>query len=197
MEKKIWVVWDTNGENYYYSTEDKAYCKCVEIICEVMKDDKEVMRLCLGELEEYMGATDVAGYYAVIVDEDEDEDDTAAHDEDECAVCKEFRKLVEDNVIAVPERDNGVRDMKYHIYNEFYPDQPFCEDGKALEFDTEEDAIFFMESIMKNTSFDMTGAYTVADILYYDGGYIDGTGCFINSKGHFCKILRRDVLNND
>ena len=49
------------------------------------------------------------------------------------------------------------------------------------EFDTEEDAIFFMESIMKNTGFDMTGAYTVADILYYDGGYIDGTGCFINT----------------
>lgn len=195
MEKKIWVVWDVNGDFAYYSTEDKAYGKCVEIIREVMKDDKEEMRLCLDELEEYMGATDVAGYYAVIVDEDED--DTAAHDEDECAVCKEFRKLVEDNVIAVPERGNGVRDMKYHIYNEFHPGQPLCENGKALEFDTEEDAIFFMESIIKNTDFDMTGAYIVADILYYDGGYIDGTGCFINKKGHLCKILRKDAITNE
>ena len=196
MEQKIWVVWDVNGDFAYYSTEDKAYGKCVEIIREVMKDDKEEMRLCLDELEEYMGATDVAGYYAVIVDEDED--DASAHDEDKCDVCEAFKKLVDNQIIyCTSKKDNGIRDMKYHIYNELYPDQPLCEDGKALEFDTEEDAIFFMESIMKNTGFDMHGAYVVADILYYDGGYIDGTGCFINDKGHFCKIVKKEVINNE
>ena len=191
MEKKIWVVWDIDGDFAYYSTEDKAYGKCVEIIREAMKDDKEEMRLCLDELEEYMGATDVAGYYAVIVDEDEDEDDAAAHDEDKCAVCKKFKELVEDNVIAVPEKNKGIRDMKYHIYNRSIPLQPLCDEGGALEFDTEEDALFFINSVIENTDFNMEDAYIAHDILFYDGGYIDATGCFIDKNNNLCKIVRK------
>lgn len=199
MGKIIWKVWDINGEDCYYSTEDRAYSKCVDIIRKTLCDNKEEMRLCLDELDEYNGATDITGYEEVVVDEEYDDDDdynydkddaAAEHDEDTCLVCGEFRKLLEDNIILTPEKERGPRDMKFHIYNENYPDQPLCEDGKALEFDTEEDAKFFLNSVIENTDFDVNGAYIVADILYYDGGYINGTGCFINKKGHLCKIIK-------
>lgn len=68
----------------------------------------------------------------------------------------------------------AIRDLKWHIYNKDYPGQPLTWDGTALEFDTEESAQRFLESLP--ICEENQHAYVTSGILYYDGGYMNATG---------------------
>ena len=67
-----------------------------------------------------------------------------------------------------------MRDLKWHIYNKDYPSQPLAWDGAALEFDTEESAQRFLESLPICEKY--RRAYIKSGILFYDGGYLNATG---------------------
>ena len=162
--KEIWIVSDTNNQ-YFYSTEAKAYAKCVEIIKEVMIDDKEEMEACLLELKEYNCAVDICHYYMDYIDYDEEEENAT-----------ESEKIEE-------KKEDGPRGMKYHIYNRLRDNEPLTADGRVLEFDNKESALRFILSVSDNTDFDLLGAYVVEDILYYDSGYINATNLIINKDG--------------
>ena len=68
------------------------------------------------------------------------------------------------------------RTMKWHIYNMDH--EPLCWDFQALEFDAREDAEKFLKSI-PISAFEDEKPIIVEDILYYDDGYIDATGCVV------------------
>ena len=73
-----------------------------------------------------------------------------------------------------------VRDMKWHIYNMNH--EPLCWDDKALDFDTQQDALRFINSIngkINDEDFSDDNFVIVEDILYYDGGYLNATGCVV------------------
>lgn len=67
-----------------------------------------------------------------------------------------------------------MRELKWHIYNKDYPNQPLTWDGAALEFDTEESAQKFLESLPIYEKYQH--AYVKSGILFYDGGYLNATG---------------------
>ena len=168
MSKEIFVVWDMDYEYEFFSTKDKAYARCVDIINEVMCDDPEEREECLLELAEYAEATDVCGWYMDYIDPYDDEDET---DDTEPVSFREFTDEI-----------TGPRPMKYHIYNTRYDNGPFTINGKVLEFDNWEAAERFANSVIENTDFDMEDAYIKKDILYYDGGYINATTLIINEE---------------
>ena len=69
-----------------------------------------------------------------------------------------------------------VRPMKFHIYGTDH--EPIWWENKALEFDTSADAIKFLNSLERYYSNqDFSKAIIKEDVLYYDGGYINATGC--------------------
>lgn len=72
------------------------------------------------------------------------------------------------------------RPMKWHILNG--SGNPFCWDDEAMEFDTQESALKFLNSYIEGIGanrqeyFDTFGVSIQEGILYYDGGYINMTG---------------------
>lgn len=168
MSKEIFVVWDMDYEYEFFSTKDKAYARCVDIINEVMCDDAEGRAECLLELAEYDNVEDICGWYVSYIDPYDDEDET---DDAELILSRD----------CVDEWERP-RPMKYHIYNTKYGNEPLCADGKAVEFDNWEAAERFANSVIENTDFDMEDAYIMKDIFYYDGGYINATNLIINEE---------------
>ena len=65
-----------------------------------------------------------------------------------------------------------MRDMKWHILNT-YDDAPLCWGDRCIEFDTEEDARKFYDSMSYAKQID---AYIKECIIYYDGGHVNLTG---------------------
>lgn len=63
------------------------------------------------------------------------------------------------------------RPMKWHIINRFSGACAVTEDDKAIEFDTQDDALEYLESV-DNPEF-VEEAEIREGILYYDGGYAD------------------------
>ena len=73
-----------------------------------------------------------------------------------------------------------VRDMKWHIYN--MNNEPLCWDDKALDFDTEQDARRFIDSVnneINDEDFSEDNFVIIEDILYYDGGYLNASGFIV------------------
>ena len=65
--------------------------------------------------------------------------------------------------------------MKWFIFNKKYPNQPLTWDRRALEFDTEESAIRFMESLPVTEEND--GAYVkYCDLSSYKNTRLNATG---------------------
>lgn len=157
--KEIWVVWNMDDEYEFFSTKEKARKRCIDIIVDVMMDDRDEMAECLLELAEYDSVTDICGFYSDVIDPYDNEEEI------------EIKK------------ERSPRGMKYHIYNRMHDDEPLTVEGHALEFDTEEAALRFILSVKENTDFEVFGAYIVEDILYYDGGYIDATNFVIDKNG--------------
>lgn len=61
-----------------------------------------------------------------------------------------------------------MREMKWHIFNE--DNNPLCLEDRAIEFDTEEEAVdFFLTFFGEITKENCPNI--VQGILYYDGGY--------------------------
>ena len=89
-----------------------------------------------------------------------------------------------------------VRDMKFHIYSIAH--EPLCWDGMALEFDSRDAAADFLSSAIQNSSWSddfWHSAIIVEDILYYDGGYMDGTLYLVgwDAEGYEeCLILKTE-----
>jgi hypothetical protein len=79
-----------------------------------------------------------------------------------------------------------VRERKWHIYNTDYPNLPLTWDGQALEFDAAEDAESFIYSLPLE---DSEHAYTVCEILYYDGGYLNVSGKILGYDDYGEEIL--------
>ncbi len=75
-----------------------------------------------------------------------------------------------------------MRTLKWHIYNSAFPNRPLCWGHAALEFDTQEDAMRFFESLPKTE--ENLNAHITQDILYYASGYIDGTGKILGYDEH-------------
>lgn len=77
--------------------------------------------------------------------------------------------------------------MMWHIYNMNH--EPLCWEDEALEFDTREDAEKFLSSVWDD-NFDDEMPVIVEDILYYDGGYLNASGCVveIDENGEECLV---------
>lgn len=74
-------------------------------------------------------------------------------------------------------------EMKWHIYNSTQ-EFPLCWDGKALDFSTKEQAELFLASCRKNSEHPESfyeGAVIVQNILFYDGGHMDGDNCIVEA----------------
>ena len=70
------------------------------------------------------------------------------------------------------------RTLKFHIYDKNHC--PLCWESKALEFNTRDDVVKFLHSLGEYKYFErynLSEYYIKKDILYYDGGYIDASGC--------------------
>ena len=80
-----------------------------------------------------------------------------------------------------------MREMKWHIYNTEMSNKPLCWGHAALEFDTEEDAIYFLNSIPNKG--EHLNSYVQKDILFYDNGYINATGKIVNLNSEGIEIL--------
>lgn len=81
------------------------------------------------------------------------------------------------------------RPKKFHIYNRgMDKETPMTVNGKAVEFDTPEAAQLFCYSVNLHKGFDISSAYIKEDILFYDGGYIDCTRKFFDSKGNLVDV---------
>lgn len=85
-----------------------------------------------------------------------------------------------------------MRTLKWHIYNSETPSKPLCWGHAALEFDTQEDAVNFFESLPKTE--ENLNAHIVQDILYYGSGYIDGTGKVLGYDENGEEILVDKIL---
>lgn len=167
--KEIWVVWNMDDEYEFFSTKEKARKRCIDIIVDVMMDDRDEMAECLLELAEYDSVTDICGFYSDVID---------PYDEEEYA----NEEVTED---CEEESDSLLPDFKFHIYNKYYDDLPLTNEGYALEFDTEEAALRFLLSVKENMDFDLDGAYIKEDMLFYDGGYVNATNFIIDEEGRF------------
>lgn len=76
--------------------------------------------------------------------------------------------------------------LKWRIYNKY--DKPLCWAGKAINFDTRQQAQRFLESYAKADNIDLDifcaaiGIIIKKDILFYDGGHIDLSGKVVIPK---------------
>lgn len=92
-----------------------------------------------------------------------------------------------------------MRIMKYHIYNTVDGEElPLCyyetddaEEGKVLDFDTEESAKRFIESAVESGDREeefFDGVFIRKDIVYCDYGYIDATNLYIGIDGKLYEL---------
>ena len=209
--KEIWIVWLDGGEDEYYSSQAKAHKRCVDLIFD-MVDDRYLIVDYLKELEDYQCVSGFCGYCSDTIDpynewekpkkepteeipaentctcsctccgDEEDEcncEDNANDDEEECDE-KDLSHLYRDG--------SKGRDMFYHIYNKYSIGHPLTMNGRALEFDNVDSAVRFLDSVRKNTSFDLEHAIILRDILYYDGLYIDATNCIVDENGELVEV---------
>lgn len=209
--KEIWIVWLDGGDDEYYSSQAKAHKRCIDLIFD-MVEDRYLIVDYLKELEDYQCVSGFCGYCSDTIDpydelekakkepmEDIPVENTCACN---CTCCgeEEDESEWEDNVNDDDEecdradlshlyRDssNG-RDMHYHIYNRYSMGHPLTMNGRALEFDNIEAAFRFLESVRKNTDFDLKDAIVLKDILYYDGLYIDATNCVVGENGGLVEL---------
>lgn len=65
----------------------------------------------------------------------------------------------------------AIRPMKWHILNKSTGAPAVDEKGRAIEFNTQEGALNFLNSIGDPEM--VKEAEIKQDILYYDGGYVD------------------------
>lgn len=78
-----------------------------------------------------------------------------------------------------------IRDMKWYIYSNSKGGYPLCNDeGKVLEFDTEESVKRFYNSVMKEWEFpeEFKNWAIKHCILYYDGGYFNATDYIVDEE---------------
>ncbi len=204
--KEIWVVW-LDGDDEYYSSKAKAHKRCVDLIFDTI-EDRYLIADYLKELDEYGCVTCFCGYYSDTIDpydewetKKEPMEDKPIEDNSPAWLCEEEDESEwEDNVNDDDEecdkadlshlyRDssNG-RDMFYHIYNKYSIGHPLTMNGRALEFDNVDSAVRFLDSVRKNTDFDLEHAIILRDILYYDGLYIDATNCIVDESGELVEL---------
>ena len=83
--------------------------------------------------------------------------------------------------------------LKWRIYNKDH--HPLCWGGKAINFDTREQAYRFLESYAKADNIDLdifcaaTGIIIKKDILFYDGGHINLSGKIVIPKDDDYKLV--------
>lgn len=65
----------------------------------------------------------------------------------------------------------AIRPMKWHILNRFTGAPAVDDEGKAIEFNTQEAALDYLDSIDNPEM--VEEAEIKQGILYYDGGYVD------------------------
>lgn len=65
-----------------------------------------------------------------------------------------------------------IRDMKWHVYQKGTDAVLIWTDGRAIEFDTEEEIYPFLEDYFTKEELEKEEIYAKYDILYYDDGYI-------------------------
>ena len=73
-----------------------------------------------------------------------------------------------------------MREKKWHVFNKD-TNQPLTWDGQAVEFDSEEAAIKFLNNCNERGLYTADAEVREA-ILYYDSGYINLTGVFIDEN---------------
>ena len=82
------------------------------------------------------------------------------------------------------------RNMKWHVFGP--GDEPLCWDGQALEFDTQMAAREFLASAIENSEWSeefWVDAEIREGILYYDGGYINGTNLLVAWDDENCEEI--------
>lgn len=85
--------------------------------------------------------------------------------------------------------------MKWHIYDATRQ-HPLCWDDKALFFSTKEFAEKFLESCKANAAQPNSfydGAVILENILFYDGGHMNGDYCSVASDDDGDELLNRDI----
>lgn len=77
-----------------------------------------------------------------------------------------------------------IQDMKWYIYSNSEDGYLCTDEGKVLEFDTEESVKRFYNSMIKAWDFSKEFKNEVIKhcILYYDGGYFNATNYIINEE---------------
>lgn len=201
--KEIWIVWISGSDEEYYSSEDKAARRCVDIITKEKKKNIYEFVDCLQELIEDHSARGICGYYNQPLNpcyNDEEDCDKCDDDEifwdgegfetetEEVEEINEGLKKIEKPIERLYRDHDSPRDFYFHIYNRKGCNYPLTVNGRALEFDTFSSATRFLHSVEKNTDFDTSPAMIKKDCLYYDGLYIDATNCIINENGELTEI---------
>jgi hypothetical protein len=211
--KEIWIVWLDGGEDEYYSSQAKAHKRCIDLIFD-MVEDRYLIVDYLKELEDYQCVSGFCGYCSETIDPYDEWEKTKKEPMEDipventctcsCACCggeEEDESEWEDNANDDDEEEcdkqdlshlyrdssNG-REMFYHIYNKYSIGHPLTMNGRALEFDNVDSAVRFLDSVRKNTNFDLEHAIILRDILYYDGLYIDATNCIVDENGELTEV---------
>lgn len=207
--KEIWIVWTEGGDDQFFSSQAKAHKRCVDLIFDSVEDRYLIVDY-LKELDDYGCVSCFCGYYSDTIDpydeweEPKKEPTEGIPAEDTCTCCgdeEEDESEWEDNANDDDEEEcdkqdlshlyrdssNG-REMFYHIYNKYSIGHPLTMNGRALEFDNVDSAVRFLDSVRKNTNFDLEHAIILRDILYYDGLYIDATNCIVNENGELTEL---------
>ena len=207
--KEIWIVWTDGGDDQYFSSQAKAHKRCVDLIFDSVEDRYLIVDY-LKELDDYGCVSCFCGYYSDTIDPYDEWEETKKEPtegipaEDTCTCCggeEEDESEWEDNANDDDEEEcdkkdlshlyrdssNG-REMFYHIYNKYSIGHPLTMNGRALEFDNVDSAVRFLDSVRKNTNFDLEHAIILRDILYYDGLYIDATNCVVNENGELAEL---------